>query len=392
MDSTGARHDKKKDPLTSDEFTDMINTLIVQGTKNIVKATYRSVFYPSVEKNGKLVQKKEFVIDTEGTDLEYLLGIYGLDFTKTFSNDVNEIHDLFGIESARRCLYEELTMVLTADGGYLNSRHLGLLADNMTNFGFICSVSRHGMKKSESGPLLRASFEETADVFFSAAAEGLIDNVKGITGNIMFGKRIQSGTGSFSVVAKKKPEALFVGKRREKKQEQHEERQRFWKPFENVLQVMEQANYQQSMQPEIEPQMQSQMFQSPMFEQLPIFQQSQMQSPMFQQYPIKPPMLFAHPNYEQPPPSPTYSPDHPPPSPTYSPDHPPPSPTYSPDHPPPSPTYSPEHPPSPPSPLKTENWAFDEEQTYQTNTFTPLKPPKLPLQIFQPLQPPKLEL
>src|SRR3546814_4942171 len=57
------------------------------------------------------------------------------------------------------------------------------------------AISRHGINKSEAGPMLRASFEETVEVFLQAAMFGMSDELTGVTENIMLGQLARVGTG-----------------------------------------------------------------------------------------------------------------------------------------------------------------------------------------------------
>ena len=67
-------------------------------------------------------------------------------------------------------------------------------------------LSRHGMNKVESGPLVRSSFEEVVDVMLDAAAFGEFDTVGGITTNIMLGQLCPMGSGVMDVVERLEPE------------------------------------------------------------------------------------------------------------------------------------------------------------------------------------------
>lgn len=98
-----------------------------------------------------------------------------------------------------------MNKVLTFDGNYLNSRHLTELVDTMTRYGTICPVSRHGMARSQLGVLLRASFEETKDVFTNAAIFSAHDSVDGVSESIMFGNLARIGSGAFDIVLPPSP-------------------------------------------------------------------------------------------------------------------------------------------------------------------------------------------
>jgi len=84
--------------------------------------------------------------------------------------------------------------VISFEGAYVNHRHLTLLVDVMTNRGKLMSIDRHGVNKSDAGPLAKASFEETDSILTKAAVMSEVDPVTGVTANIMFGQPILGGT------------------------------------------------------------------------------------------------------------------------------------------------------------------------------------------------------
>ena len=95
---------------------------------------------------------------------------------------------------------EKISVCLSTDNNdIIDRRHLQLLVDMMTQQGFLISMDRHGMFKSTSGPLQRASFEETAKQLMSASVFNEVDNMNSISDNIMFGQCIPTGTGSCSL-------------------------------------------------------------------------------------------------------------------------------------------------------------------------------------------------
>jgi DNA-directed RNA polymerase II subunit RPB1 len=136
-----------------------------------------------------------FVLETDGTNLTDIMVLPEVDFTRTVTNDIIEMFSVLGIEAARACLFNELRNVLSFDGAYVNYRHLACLADAMTFAGHLMAVSRHGINKSEAGPMLRASFEETVEVFMKSAAFSQEDILNGVTENVMLGQLARVGTG-----------------------------------------------------------------------------------------------------------------------------------------------------------------------------------------------------
>ena len=51
---------------------------------------------------GRYVKSPEWVINTDGSNLNEILAIDEVDSRKTFSNDLHEVYNTFGIEAARQ--------------------------------------------------------------------------------------------------------------------------------------------------------------------------------------------------------------------------------------------------------------------------------------------------
>jgi len=145
------------------------------------------------ERVGGYVSIKEWVLDSEGSNLLDLFTFKNVDSTRTFSNDIHEVLDVFGIEAARLALYEELMDVFGS--GSINYRHPCLLVDAMTYHGYLIAIARFGMSKLENGVLAKSSFEMTSKILFDAAVSGEFDGMRGVSANIMFGQKPPCGTG-----------------------------------------------------------------------------------------------------------------------------------------------------------------------------------------------------
>lgn len=142
----------------------------------------------------------QWILETEGTNLIDTMENDSIDHTRTISNNVIEIYEIFGIEAARQALLNELRTVLSFDGSYVNYRHLAILVDTMTCRGSLTAMTRHGINRVDSGTLAKSSFEETVEVLTDAAAFGEIDTLKGISDNIMLGQTIPAGTGVVEII------------------------------------------------------------------------------------------------------------------------------------------------------------------------------------------------
>ena len=122
-----------------------------------------------------------------------------VDKTRTYSNNIKEIYDIMGIEAAREAIIREYTEVISGTSP-VNYRHISLISDVMTNQGFLMSIDRYGINKSDKGPLTRSSFEETIDQLMKASSYAEVDNLNGVTANIMMGQMMPGGTGECSVL------------------------------------------------------------------------------------------------------------------------------------------------------------------------------------------------
>jgi len=144
-----------------------------------------------------IVQKKgdEYVIITDGSNLEGVLGVSGIDITKIQTNNIHEIAEVFGIEAAREAIAREIKKVLDEQGLDVDLRHILLVADIMTRTGVVRQIGRHGVTGEKSSVLARAAFEVTVKHLLDAAARGEMEEFKGVVENIIIGQPIRLGTG-----------------------------------------------------------------------------------------------------------------------------------------------------------------------------------------------------
>ena len=148
--------------------------------------------------NEQIVENKEVtphMLVTEGTNLRDVLALHEIvDQTRTTSNDIYEIFELLGIEAARQALFNEICDIFI-DTGNVNQRHVSLLVDTMTCKGQMLSIDRHGINRSDIGPLAKCSFEETADILIKSGIFGEHDKVQGVAANVIVGQVPKAGTG-----------------------------------------------------------------------------------------------------------------------------------------------------------------------------------------------------
>ena len=145
-------------------------------------------------------EKDEYVIYTEGSNLEGVIEIPGVDAVRTTTNSVFEIYRVYGVEAARAALIHEANRTLAEQGLGVDIRHLMLVSDVMTNEGDIRAIGRHGISGKKTSVLARAAFEITAAHLLRAAITGEVDELKGVAENIIVGQPITLGTGAVNLV------------------------------------------------------------------------------------------------------------------------------------------------------------------------------------------------
>lgn len=140
-----------------------------------------------ITEDGEFKALQEWILETDGVSLMRVLSEKDVDPVRTTSNDIVEIFtvaqalscltglqqrfgmdcanssglQVLGIEAVRKALERELYHVISFDGSYVNYRHLALLCDTMTCRGHLMAITRHGINRQDTGPLMKCSFEET---------------------------------------------------------------------------------------------------------------------------------------------------------------------------------------------------------------------------------------
>lgn len=158
-----------------------------------------------------LHEKGEWIVETENSKekvvdgnkktissakrYKHVLSHPHIDMTRTSSNNVWDIYYTLGIEASRQYMIDEFSKIM--DG--INTCHVMLLVDKMTQTGTLSSISRYTMRREDSGVLSKCSFEETLDNLLAAAAYGQDETTKGVSAAIICGKMANVGTGAFDL-------------------------------------------------------------------------------------------------------------------------------------------------------------------------------------------------
>ena len=180
--------------------TELLDNLVLRGIKDISRVIPRKITDSLVEEDGTYVKKETWVLDTVGTNLLDILGLDYIDANRSYTNDIQEIYRVLGIEAARQAIFNEISEVIEFDSTYINYHHLSILCDRMTCNSKMVSIFRHGINSDNIGPIAKASFEETPEMFLKAARHGELDSMRGVSANVMCGQEGFFGTSAFQTV------------------------------------------------------------------------------------------------------------------------------------------------------------------------------------------------
>ena len=178
----------------------ILNNIILRGIKNIPKIILRKITNELTLESGNYIPKEKWVLDTVGTNFIDILAEDDIDASKTISNDIQEVYKTLGIEAARQCILNELNEAISFDGTYIDEHNLTMLADRMTATSKMVSVFRHGINNDDIGPIAKACFEETPEMFLRAARHAELDPMTGVSSNVMVGQEGYYGTGCVEVL------------------------------------------------------------------------------------------------------------------------------------------------------------------------------------------------
>ncbi len=177
--------------LKLQSLIDTLRDLKIKGIDGINRVIVRS-------------ENEGFVLYTEGSNFKEIMQIDGIDKTRTVTNDIEEMYEVLGIEGARNTIINEAYSTLREQGLVVDMRHIMLVADLMTCDGDIRAVGRHGIAGEKPSVLARAAFELTVDHLLEAGIKGSVDELKGVSENIVVGKPINLGTGGVKLIFKGK--------------------------------------------------------------------------------------------------------------------------------------------------------------------------------------------
>lgn len=146
----------------------------------------------------------EYVIYTYGSNLEEVMKIPEVDYTRVYTSDINEIEKVFGIEAAREAIVRELSKIYSSQGLKIDIRHILLVADSLTWYGSYMGITRYGLMSEKMSILSKAAFEIPMKQFIRASLFGIEDDLKSSLDSVITNQIAPIGTGLYHVYFKEK--------------------------------------------------------------------------------------------------------------------------------------------------------------------------------------------
>lgn len=148
----------------------------------------------------KVCKQNVPVLETEGTALSTILGQPGVDVRWTISNHVVEVYHVLGVEAARAVIIREMQLIVAAYGVQIDPRHFRILADRITQSGFLVPMTRNGLDRIAESSWMRATYEKNTENLAAGAEWGSIDPMMGPSEKIIMGHEIKHGTGTVDLM------------------------------------------------------------------------------------------------------------------------------------------------------------------------------------------------
>lgn len=178
----------------------ILNNIVLRGVSGIQNVNPRLIKDNVVKEDNKYVRKEMWVLDTTGTNIMDLFMLDFIDYTRTYSNDIREMHNILGIEAARQNILNEFVEVMEASDAYVNYHHLSILCDRMTVKAELVPMFRSGIISDDIGPISKGTYEMHTEMFLDASRHGEFDQMRGVSANVMCGQPGYYGTNAFGLL------------------------------------------------------------------------------------------------------------------------------------------------------------------------------------------------
>jgi hypothetical protein len=122
------------------------------------------------EESKKIVQISEYIYATaSGINMEALLYNSFIDPARTKCNNLYAMMEVYGIEVTRNAYIREFYEHIINNGQQMNPKYLILVAEFVTNQGFLVPVTSRGVGRHNVGPFAKASIDQAFLTIIDAA-------------------------------------------------------------------------------------------------------------------------------------------------------------------------------------------------------------------------------
>jgi hypothetical protein len=188
----GVMFKKEVDLVTMKATCAKMNDLAIRGVSGCVSTKVINTNRSEIKSDGSIGRIKDlYAVTTVGTNLaEALMNPY-VDPYNSHTDAVQEMFELFGIESAGIAIIQSLRNI----SPNINHRHYQQYAREMTKTGFVTPIEISGVKEREGeNILLRIGFSHINSAIEDASIKALNSNVYGVSGPLLLGDTPRSGT------------------------------------------------------------------------------------------------------------------------------------------------------------------------------------------------------
>lgn len=187
--------------------TDKMLLAGIEGIRDF-KVIEKTFVVANKAEDGCLMTSKRKCILAQGSNLQAVCALPGVDVSLTTSTHIWQVFQVFGIDAAEQAIYEGLMEALNITVESPASQHVKIIAATMCFSGKPSPMTYSGMtSRDPESWLQRALFERSYETFRGAGIAAHYNNMRGVSPAIMIGAPISLGTGGdFAIFNDKEPE------------------------------------------------------------------------------------------------------------------------------------------------------------------------------------------
>ncbi len=197
----------------SELFLKIGNAIVSENNVDFSKIPPKLLLEVILEENAKYM-----FIEINGINTTELVILPEVDPYHLYTNDISDTYRTLGIEATRCLFINEFLQVTATSGIYVNPKHIHLLADMMTNLGYVNKLTITGMISKKTGPLDTATFERASVILSNAAAFNVSQGTKTVSTSILLGKIAEIGSGLSDVQMDRSRYEAFIKELKEKRE------------------------------------------------------------------------------------------------------------------------------------------------------------------------------